>query len=256
MTRVSLQHVERYLRGVEEALHSSALEKRVRDWRKKIEPALAEEEARTPFDIHLCGEQVTSRLSEVRLGGGGFNQWHSWNQSCQLWNAILCSPYEGCLLSHEACIERRRSPSPPRFHVLISVASGLRLSSFALTCVCRAGEVSGVVCVCVDEHGEGKQGCLHVCVCVFICVQEQAAQGDEEEAFGFEVAVQGCARHDVCRAFLATLQLANDGNVEIGLVVLPLPFSLPHSLCLCHPSTLGLKQVDGNRLLEQWGNSR
>jgi hypothetical protein len=33
----------------------------------------------------------------------------------------------------------------------------------------------------------------------------------------FDSAVKGMKRYDVCRAFLATLQLANDGNVEISL---------------------------------------
>jgi hypothetical protein len=40
-----------------------------------------------------------------------------------------------------------------------------------------------------------------------------------QAAFGFDVAVAGMARYDVCRAFLATLQLANDGNVDIRLAV-------------------------------------
>jgi condensin-2 complex subunit H2 len=33
----------------------------------------------------------------------------------------------------------------------------------------------------------------------------------------FAQAVSGLSAHDICRSFLATLQLANDGNVEISL---------------------------------------
>jgi len=44
-----------------------ALESRVRDWRKKIEPALEAEEARKPFNIHEYGEQVKVRLAQVLL---------------------------------------------------------------------------------------------------------------------------------------------------------------------------------------------
>jgi hypothetical protein len=108
------QHIEKYLHGVDDMLHRSALESRVRDWRKKIEPALEDEEARKPFNIHEYGEQVKVRLA------------------------------------HE--LDAR----PPTMRA--------------------------------------------------------------EAKFAFDVAVQGCTRYDVCRTFLATLQLANDGNVEIALV--------------------------------------
>jgi hypothetical protein len=107
------QHIEKYLRGVDDMLHRSALESRVRDWRKKIEPALEDEEARKPFNIHEYGEQVKTRLA------------------------------------HE-----------------------------------------------LDAWPGTKR---------------------TEAKFAFDVAVQGCTRYDVCRTFLATLQLANDGNVEIAL---------------------------------------
>jgi condensin-2 complex subunit H2 len=33
----------------------------------------------------------------------------------------------------------------------------------------------------------------------------------------FAETVQGLSTHDICRSFLATLQLANDGNVDISL---------------------------------------
>ena len=90
-----------------------------------------------------------------------------------------------------------------------------------------------MVCVCRRAWRREAGILTRVRVHVFICVQEQAAHGDKEEGFGFEVAVRGCARHEVCRAFLATLQLANDGNVEIGLVVLLPPLPLPP----IHPET-------------------
>eukprot|EP00802_Teleaulax_amphioxeia_P009956 Tamp_09981.p1 GENE.Tamp_09981~~Tamp_09981.p1 ORF type:complete len:221 (-),score=48.89 Tamp_09981:1210-1872(-) len=94
-------------------LHRSALESRVRDWRKKIEPALEAEEARKPFNIHEYGEQVKVRLAQE-----------------------------------------------------------------------------------LEAHAPKKE---------------------TDEKFAFDVAVKGCTRYDVCRTFLATLQLANDGNVEIAL---------------------------------------
>ena len=48
---------------------------------------------------------------------------------------------------------------------------------------------------------------------------EEAAQGDFAavgELVAFEQAVRGVEKWEVCRLFLATLQLANNGNVEIG----------------------------------------
>ena len=55
------QHVDKLLK-VDDMLHRSELETRVRDWRKKIEPALEAEEARKQFDIHEYGEEVKTRL--------------------------------------------------------------------------------------------------------------------------------------------------------------------------------------------------
>eukprot|EP00960_Hanusia_phi_P047425 758402-Hanusia_phi.AAC.1 len=54
-------YVDKYLKGVDEFLHKSDLETRVRDWQSKVEPKLQEEDRRPPFDIHV----------RRRLSGGG-----------------------------------------------------------------------------------------------------------------------------------------------------------------------------------------
>ena len=102
-------YIDRYLRGVEDFMHQTELERRVSDWHKNIEPKLREEEERPAFDIHAYGEQVKARIAE------------------------------------------------------------------------------------------------------------RAPEGEDAPAVPFAAAVQGMTRHDVCRALLATLQLANDGNVELSL---------------------------------------
>ena len=96
-------YIDRYLRGVEDFMHQTELERRVSDWHKNIEPKLREEEERPAFDIHAYGERVKARIAE------------------------------------------------------------------------------------------------------------RAPEGEDAPAVPFAAAVQGMTRHDVCRALLATLQLANDG---------------------------------------------
>jgi hypothetical protein len=68
-----------------------------------------------------------------------------------------------------------------------------------------------------------------------MCTQEleaHAPKKETDEKFAFDVAVKGCTRYDVCRTFLATLQLANDGNVEIALEVCNM--RVTHTrVCLC-----------------------
>lgn len=57
------KYVERYLKGVESFVLESGLEKRVADWQTKLEPKLAEEEQRTPFDIHAYGDRVKTLVA-------------------------------------------------------------------------------------------------------------------------------------------------------------------------------------------------
>ena len=42
---------------------------RVSGWRAKILPIIEEQDARDPFDIHVCGDCILARLAHLRLGG-------------------------------------------------------------------------------------------------------------------------------------------------------------------------------------------
>lgn len=53
-------HIERFMRGAHAFAAESQLSRRVATWQGRLEPMLAEEEARPAFDIRACGESIVS----------------------------------------------------------------------------------------------------------------------------------------------------------------------------------------------------
>ena len=43
---------------------------RVAGWRAKILPLIEDQDARDPFDIHVCGDCILARLARLSIGGG------------------------------------------------------------------------------------------------------------------------------------------------------------------------------------------
>ena len=44
--------------------------RRVAGWRAKIVPIIEEQDARDPFDIHVCGDCILTRLAQLSVAGG------------------------------------------------------------------------------------------------------------------------------------------------------------------------------------------
>jgi len=63
-------HVEACLAAAADAEATSELQQRVAGWRARIEPALAEQEARPAFDIHAVGAEVVGKLEAAAVAGG------------------------------------------------------------------------------------------------------------------------------------------------------------------------------------------
>ena len=56
------RHIEHFMRGVENFTNETSLLKRIGQWQEKLEPVLQSQEKRIPFDIHMYGDRVMSRL--------------------------------------------------------------------------------------------------------------------------------------------------------------------------------------------------
>ncbi|XP_045434692.1 condensin-2 complex subunit H2 isoform X4 [Pipistrellus kuhlii] len=62
------KNVELFIATSQKFVQETELSQRVRDWENSIQPLLQEQEQHVPFDIHLYGDQMVSRFSQL-------NQW-------------------------------------------------------------------------------------------------------------------------------------------------------------------------------------
>ncbi|XP_054575656.1 condensin-2 complex subunit H2 isoform X1 [Eptesicus fuscus] len=62
------KNVELFIATSQKFVQETELSQRVRDWEDSIQPLLQEQEQHVPFDIHLYGDQMVSRFSQL-------NQW-------------------------------------------------------------------------------------------------------------------------------------------------------------------------------------
>ncbi|XP_036167167.1 condensin-2 complex subunit H2 isoform X4 [Myotis myotis] len=62
------RNVELFITTSQKFVQETELSQRVRDWEDSIQPLLQEQEQHVPFDIHLYGDQMVSRFSQL-------NQW-------------------------------------------------------------------------------------------------------------------------------------------------------------------------------------
>jgi condensin-2 complex subunit H2 len=142
-------HLARYLESANAWAQESGLHLRVRRWEDKIEPFLAEQNARPAFDIHKYGGRILEELGHGRAAAAAGTAFE--DLSARLARA-------------DAQDQRR-----------------------------HAGSIADSDAEDADEDED-----------------RNAAPGDGDgDGDG------GLDRYQVCRLFLASLQLANDGNVEL-----------------------------------------
>lgn len=60
-------HIEALISAAAAQEVQTELSRRVAGWRQRIDPVLAQEDARGTFDIHTYGEGILNRLSDLKL---------------------------------------------------------------------------------------------------------------------------------------------------------------------------------------------
>jgi len=166
------EHVEQYLAYSARFINESSLVKRVNEWQRELEPILAEEAARKPFDIQECGGEIIRLVQKL------------------------------------AVIKKEGPDALPQTVLVKSESDQTQLKKEEQTNSLSEQASQGEV------EKSKEESALDAVLKEKLKINDEGVPEESVEV-GLPEILSGRPRYDVCRTFLATLQLANNGNIDI-----------------------------------------
>ncbi|CAK4085363.1 unnamed protein product [Aphanomyces euteiches] len=92
------QHIEQFMRGTEQYLRESNVNKSVTEWQTKLAPLLEDQSRRPPFDVKECSVEIAKKLETMKPTHVGFDQVMEDMASyeiCRMFSAVLHMANDG-----------------------------------------------------------------------------------------------------------------------------------------------------------------